>query len=78
MKIEILPDDFRLSGQKVFFVGGNGKVAKNAVGVAGEDEDGNLMFYEIADDKIARPRISGKEVYCRVFIRRVYPCVEST
>lgn len=75
MKTELLPEDFNLNGKKVFFVHADGTPATRAVGMHGEDTDGNVCFFEIASDKIARPKLNGKDKYCRILIQRVFPCV---
>lgn len=73
-RIELLPEDFCLDGRRVYFVRQDGTPTENAVGTYGEDKDGNIMFFEIVSDKIARPMLDGKEKYCRILIQRVHPC----
>ncbi|MBQ6567247.1 MAG: hypothetical protein IJP62_03425 [Treponema sp.] len=75
-QLKILPEDFGFEGKKVFFVRADGSKATRAVAIGGEDKDGNLMFFEIASDQIARPKLNGKAKYCRMLIQRVFPCLE--
>ena len=70
-----MPKDFSVEGKRVKFLRADGTLAENQVGCWGNDKDGNLCFWEIAADKIVRPKIDGKEKYCRVLIRRVEPII---
>ena len=74
--MELLPEDFNFNGKKVFFVHADGTPATHAVGTHGEDKDGNLVFFEIVNDQVARPKLNGKDKYCRILVQRVFPCLE--
>ena len=74
MKFEILDKEFNLDGKKVSFLHADGTPATNAIGIGGEDKDGNLMFFEI--QKLIRPELQGKQKFCRLAIQRVLPCIE--
>ena len=62
-------------GRKIFFVDIHGNFATHAVGSWGNDEDGNVAFFEITG-KLDSAVLDGKKMFKRLLVKRVFPVME--
>lgn len=66
--------EMKIDGHTVKFMRPDGTLATNSVGYSGEDPNGEVMFFEIADN--ISPTLNGEAKYRRIVIRRVFPVME--